>query len=95
MSGGLGADPDALRAEAKRFLTESQRMAQLVGDLGGAGRATTGDGGLDGLIAGLVDEVVSSAGGAGMALEADGAGLTVDAAGYEAADRASNLKPGP
>jgi hypothetical protein len=92
MSGGFNADPDALRAQAQRFLDESGVMAGLVGSLGGA-RASTGDGGLDGLIARLVDQVKSSAGGAGMALESDGAGLIVNAANYEAADLKSVVRP--
>ena len=92
---GFSADPDALRAQARQFLDESQSMALLVGSLGGAGRASTGDGGLDGLIAGLLDQVRSSAGGAGIALEADGTGLIVSAANYEAADQTSVAHPGP
>jgi hypothetical protein len=90
---GFSADPDALRAQAGRLLSESQSMALLVGSLGGAGRAVTGDGGLDGLIAGLVDQLQASAGGAGMALEADGAGLLVNAANYVSADQSSVVQP--
>jgi hypothetical protein len=93
MGGGFTADPAALRAEAGRFMQESETLARLVGSLGGAGRATTGDGALDGLIARLLDEITTSAGSAGMALEDDGGGLIVNAANYEAADQSSVSQP--
>lgn len=93
--GGFTADPGALRSRAQHLMTESEGMARLVGSLDGAGRASTGDGGLDGLISRLLDEVKSSVGGAGMALEADGAGLIIDAANYEKADQSSSVYPGP
>jgi hypothetical protein len=64
-------------------------MAKLVGSLGGAGMVKTGDGGLDGLIASRLSEVQTSVGGAGIALEADGTGLLVNAANYERADQMS------
>jgi hypothetical protein len=89
VSAGFSADPGALRAQAGQFFGASQGLGSLVGSLGGAGRAATGDAGLDGLIARLVEELTASAGGAGIALEADGAGLLVSAANYEAADQRS------
>ena len=78
-----------MRAQAGRFFSGSQGLASLVAGLGGAGRASTGDPGLDGLIGRLVEEVTTSAGSAGIALEADGTGLTINAANYEAADQTS------
>ena len=96
MGGGFTADPGALRALARQLFDESRRMAVVVGGIGGAGRASTGDGALDGLVARLLGEVESSAGGAGMALEADGTGLTIAAANYESADQSSTVnRPGP
>jgi hypothetical protein len=86
---GFSADPGAMRAQAQRFFSGSQGLASLVGSLGGAGRASTGDPGLDGLVARLLEEVTTSAGSAGIALEADGTGITINAANYEAADQTS------
>lgn len=86
---GFRVDPGALRAGAEQFFRGSQGLAGVVGSLGGAGSASTGDAGLDGLIARLVQEVTTSAGSAGIALEADGTGLTINAANYEKADQAS------
>lgn len=94
MGGGFSADPGAMRSQAQRFFSGSQDLASLVGTLGGAGRASTGDPGLDGLVARLLEEVTTSAGSAGIALESDGAGLEVSAANYEAADQTSTA-PGP
>ena len=94
--GGFTADPAALKGQAQEFLREAQAMAQLVGALRGAGTARTGDGGLDGLIAARLGDMEASAGGAGMALEADGAGLMANAANYEKADLTSVAnQPGP
>lgn len=93
MGGGFTADPAAMRAQAGHYLQESENLARLVGTLGGAGRASTGDGGLDGLVARLLEEITTSAGGAGMALEDDGGGLLVNAANYEAADQSSVTHP--
>jgi hypothetical protein len=87
--GGFTADVGAIKGEAQQFLQEAQAMAQLVGSLGGAGMARTGDGGLDGLIAGRLGDVEASVGGAGMAMEADGLGLLGNAANYEKADHMS------
>lgn len=93
MAGGdFTADPGALRAQAQQFLSESGSIAQLVGSITGSGRARTGDGGLDGLIASRMTEVETSAAGAGMALEADGGGLMVNAENYLRADEASTVK---
>jgi hypothetical protein len=93
--GDFTADPGALRAQAQQFFSASQSMAQLAGSLAGAGQARTGDGGLDGLIASRVTEVETSASGAGMAMEADGGGLLVNAENYLRADQASTVTTGP
>lgn len=92
MDGGFSADPDALRGQARDFLGESDNLAQLANSLG-RNSVSTGDGGLDALIARLVDEVKASVGGAGMSVEADGAGLMASAQNYEAADQASRANP--
>jgi hypothetical protein len=91
--GGFSADPGALRARARDFLTESDDLARLVGQLHGS--ASTGDGGLDGLIARLVGEIQTSAAGAGMAMEGASAGLIVNAVNYESADLLSVMSPMP
>jgi hypothetical protein len=93
--GGFNADPGALRARAADFLTQSDQVARLVGQLGGAGRASTGDGGLDGRIAGLVEQIRTSAAGCGMAMEGASEGLLVNAQNYESADLLSMIQPGP
>jgi hypothetical protein len=88
MDGGRTFDVHVgtLRTQAQEFFGESENLAQLVTDLDAVGTVNTGDGGLDGLVARLVDEIKSSVGGGGMALESDGQGLLTTARNYEAAD---------
>lgn len=71
----------------------SDDMAGLARRLGTAGTARTGDGGLDGLIAGLLYAVTGSIGGVGMSLQADSTALIANQTNYLDADHASVAGP--
>jgi hypothetical protein len=89
MSGEFAADLVAIRGQAQDFIGESSNVAQLVDELRALDTPRTGEGGLDGLIGRLLDEVKAASGGVGMVLEVDGRGLIANANTYESADNDS------
>jgi hypothetical protein len=92
MSDGFALDVGALVSASLYFSDDSVTLAQAV-DLARPGGVETGDGGLDGLISRLAQQIEVAVAGAGQALQADAGGLRQSADNYLRADFASGPLP--
>ena len=89
---GFALELGALASTAGGLLDESSALAAGMESITG-GSVQTGDGGLDGLIRGLTDQIRIAMAGAGQALEADAGGLVQTLENYERADVVSGPLP--
>lgn len=88
MVGGFSVEPDALRAQARDFFGESDNVARIANQILTAGAVSSGDEGLDALVARLIGEIASSIDGVSARLEVAGETLMANARHYEDVDRA-------